>query len=306
MGIKLEQPGAAKAAAVAGAAVGEGQRAVEDRARIERQQARAIQREAQQNAQQTAMAWELRKMQLRSEQDFAQELSDRQWETDKFDRAKKWDVEKMEIRSRIDFEDEEKERRRKLDIIQNERNGYEKELREKRVDKDFYYQDAMSKLDAREMAVKMDQPYRPQDQLVEQRAASQEGRAAGAEIRAQEAHEARMADDPFKQLQRMDEVAQIIGGFSEDQEVNPKGWGREDRKRIVPLAIKDERGRWVVATAAETQLYQQAQAFRAQQGAPGSSRNTPHKPATTQEGYDAIPVGDWYMSSSGKVIQKIR
>jgi hypothetical protein len=110
MAIRREQPGAAKAAAKAGLTIGKGKRAEEDRARVEREQARAQQRAAQQ----AAMEWEATKMRMRSEQDFQQELSEKQWDYEKFNRAKAWDIEKMEIASRNDFQQEEQDRSEKM------------------------------------------------------------------------------------------------------------------------------------------------------------------------------------------------
>jgi hypothetical protein len=106
MAIRIEQPGAAKAAAKAGAIIGKGKRAEEERARAEREQAQ----KAQEKARQAALEWEQKKMQMRSEQAFQQELADKQWDYEKFNRARAWDIEKMEMRSRLDFEKEEKKR----------------------------------------------------------------------------------------------------------------------------------------------------------------------------------------------------
>lgn len=52
---------------------------------------------------------------MRSEQDFQQELAERQWDYEKFNRAKVWEIDKMEIRSRLDFEKEEKKRAEKME-----------------------------------------------------------------------------------------------------------------------------------------------------------------------------------------------
>ena len=109
MAIRLEQPGGAKAAAQAGTIIGKGKRAEEDRARAEREQARA----AQEQARAAALQWEQEKMRMRSEQDFQQELAAKQWDYEKFNRAKAWQIEKMEIASRNDFAQEEKERSEK-------------------------------------------------------------------------------------------------------------------------------------------------------------------------------------------------
>lgn len=113
MAIRIEQPGAAKAAAQAGTAIGKGKRATEDRARAEREQARTQQIAAQQKARQASLEWEQEKMRMRSEQDFQQELATKQWDYEKFNRAKSWQIEKMEIASRNDFAQEEKDRSEK-------------------------------------------------------------------------------------------------------------------------------------------------------------------------------------------------
>lgn len=109
MPIKITQPGEAAAAAKAGAIVGAGKRAQEERARTEREQARA----AQEQARAAALQWEQEKMRMRSEQDFQQELAAKQWDYEKFNRAKAWEIEKMEMTSRLDFQQEEKERAEK-------------------------------------------------------------------------------------------------------------------------------------------------------------------------------------------------
>lgn len=113
MAIRIEQPGAAKAAAQAGTVIGKGKRAEEDRARAEREQARAQQVKAQQQARQAALEWEQQKMLLNSQQDFAHEMRLKQAGLDKEARAQEWQTEKMELASKFDFEQEEKERLRR-------------------------------------------------------------------------------------------------------------------------------------------------------------------------------------------------
>lgn len=112
MPIRIEQPGAAKAAAKAGVAIGKGKRAEEDRARAEREQARAQQVAAQQSARKAALEWEQQKMLFNSQQDFAHEMRMKQSQLEKEARAEEWQVEKMELASRMDFEQDEKERLR--------------------------------------------------------------------------------------------------------------------------------------------------------------------------------------------------
>ena len=119
MSIRLEQPGASKAAATAGAMVGKGERAKEDRARAEqqRQQQEAI--AAQQSARTAALEWEKEKMFMRSQQDFAHEMRMKQVGLDKEARAHEWEKEKMELASQNDFKEEEKERIRKRGVFKS-------------------------------------------------------------------------------------------------------------------------------------------------------------------------------------------
>ena len=86
-------------AAKSGQAIGEA--AAKEKAEQEAQRMQEIQ---------LARSWELKKMQMNSEQDFAHELRLRQAELDREARAHEWETEKMELRSRFDFEQEEKER----------------------------------------------------------------------------------------------------------------------------------------------------------------------------------------------------
>jgi len=111
--IRIEQPGAAKAAAISGTAIGKGKRAEEDRARAEREQARAQQIAAQQSARAAALEWEQQKMLLNSQQDFAHQMRMRQADLEKEARAKEWTTEKMELASRMDFQQDEQERIRR-------------------------------------------------------------------------------------------------------------------------------------------------------------------------------------------------
>lgn len=115
MAIVKRQPGEAKAAAQAGAVIGAGQRATEERARAERAERQKEQIAAQREQRKAAMKWELKKMQMRSEQDFQQELADRQWDFEKYNRAKAWEIEKMELTSQLDFEKEEKKRSQRME-----------------------------------------------------------------------------------------------------------------------------------------------------------------------------------------------
>ena len=114
MAIVREQPGASKAAAQAGTAIGKAKGTERSLASAERKSAMAMQIGAQQVARKAALDWEQEKMAMRSQQDFQQELAEKQWDYEKFNRAKAWDLEKMEIASRNDFQQEERERQEKL------------------------------------------------------------------------------------------------------------------------------------------------------------------------------------------------
>jgi hypothetical protein len=108
MPIEIRQTGEVEAAAAAGIAIGQAERAKEERARAEREAEQA----AQARAQQVAREWDLQKMMLNSQQDFAHEQRLQQTRLDAEARSEEWQVEKMEMASRLDFEAEERERQR--------------------------------------------------------------------------------------------------------------------------------------------------------------------------------------------------
>lgn len=115
MSIELRQPGEASAVAAAGTAIGAGERAKEERARAERAEEQA----AQTRAHQVAQEWDLQKMVLNSQQDFAHEQRLQQAQLEGEARAQEWQVEKMEMASRLDFEAEERERQREYSEFLN-------------------------------------------------------------------------------------------------------------------------------------------------------------------------------------------
>lgn len=110
MAVTIKQKGAGELEARTAKAIGESVTARRDQERAERQEAQALQLETQKKAREAAMEFELEKMQMRSQQEFQQELTERQWEYEKYNRAKAWEIEKMETVSRLDFEKREKER----------------------------------------------------------------------------------------------------------------------------------------------------------------------------------------------------
>lgn len=170
MAIRLEQPGAAKAAAGAGTAIGKAQRAEEDRARTEREQVRAETSKARKQAQKAAMDWELQKMQMRSQQDFQQELAEKQWDYEKFNRAKEWDIEKLELRSRMDFEQEEKTRLREIDQIDSQILAVKKAKKDGLfTGREFEYESMLFNLEQQQFGIKNpSKPLDPQKRLLDQ------------------------------------------------------------------------------------------------------------------------------------------
>lgn len=87
MSIEIRQKGEAQAAAKSGAMIGDARR--------------------------RAIEWEMMKAEMRSRQDFEQELREQQYKYDAINRARDWEIEKMEIASRMDFEQREQERIRR-------------------------------------------------------------------------------------------------------------------------------------------------------------------------------------------------
>lgn len=114
MGIRKEQPGASKAAATAGIAIGESQKAIREQALAAQKQAQQATLKAREASEQRAMQWEVEKMQFRSQQDFEQELRRNQFSYDRENRAQEWDIEKMTLASQADFEREERKRNQSI------------------------------------------------------------------------------------------------------------------------------------------------------------------------------------------------
>ncbi len=185
MAIRKEQPGASKAAAATGAAIGTAAREKEDRARVEREQARADQEAAQRQARQAAMKWDLQKMQMRSQQEFEQELRTTQYGLDRFNRAKEWDIEKMELRSRMDFQQEEESRIREMGQIDAKIMAVKKTKEDGQFSgREFEYESMLFNLEQQQFGIKnpsrpLDPQKRMLDQMMRQREADASGGVAG-------------------------------------------------------------------------------------------------------------------------------
>ncbi len=117
MAIRKEQPGAARAAAAAGTAIGESQKAIREQAIAAQQASQQATLKAREASEQRALAWDVEKLEIRSRQEFEQELRRNQFVYDKENRAQEWEIEKLTIASQMDFERDEKKRQTKLDRI---------------------------------------------------------------------------------------------------------------------------------------------------------------------------------------------
>jgi len=109
MSIEIRPSGEAKSQALAGEIIGKGK--ARQQAASDAREANA--RAAQEAMQQKAMDWEAQKMQMRSAQDFAQELRLNQARLNAEARAREWEAEKMEMISKADFAQEERVRTEK-------------------------------------------------------------------------------------------------------------------------------------------------------------------------------------------------
>ena len=115
MGIKYKPKQGPEISARAGAATG-----AAEKAKTEQRINLALE------AEERAKMWELTKMELSSQQQYAHEARMRQVELDKEARAHEWVIEKAEIASRMDFQRQEEERQRKL----SELDAQEKAIQE--------------------------------------------------------------------------------------------------------------------------------------------------------------------------------
>lgn len=111
MGIEIRQPGEAKLAVMEGTAIGQAERAKEERARADR----AAEQAAQDRARQVAQEWDLQKMMLNSQQDFAHQQRLHQADLEAEARSKEWEVQKLELRSQMDFQKKEQARQKEYD-----------------------------------------------------------------------------------------------------------------------------------------------------------------------------------------------
>lgn len=195
MPIRIEQPGAAKAAATAGTIIGKGQRAEEDRARAEREQARAQAEAAQKQARQVAMDWELQKMQINSQRAFERELRVEDYRLMAEDRAAERAVERIEFSKDLEFQYETQERQRKRSVLDASEAGLDNSIEKgEHTEDELAVRNKRTEYKARRLAIELDQPF--VDPIARQQAANREERAQESAARQAEVHEERIPKIP--------------------------------------------------------------------------------------------------------------
>jgi len=257
MSIEIRPSGEAQSQALAGEIIGKGkarERFAED-VRI------ANARAAQEAMQQKAMDWEAQKMQMRSAQEFAQELRLGQARLNAEARAKEWEVEKMEMISQADFAQEERVRTEKYGQFSDTMtyiNGLEQKgvySKEQIADMRFraalpYERDGFKEVS--EVLGEHDTAMRLREEQ-ERQQQRQEG-----------IEDKRATRNPeFDRIKRLDAVTAIMDDFEENGDIN-EGWGTT----IVPLAVKDSKGKLTEATPAQKQLYESSKLLLGQLSSP--------------------------------------
>ncbi len=287
MGITRQQPGAAKAAAAAGTAIGAAAREKEDRARVEREQARANAEAMQRQARQDEMKFALQKRQVdwqraldkeRRQEDYKLAAEDRAVERGlaAADYTSQKALERIEFSKDLDHQYKTQERQRKVGEFDNQIKTLNEHADKGWVDRDFAWQDEMSQAKAGRDAALTDTPYRePPDSRAQEltenreaRAADAAQRAASAEQRAQEGHELRAAGAPTEEEIQREQYETFLGDWA---------------KSLSLPELKTEA---------------QSEGFAPQQQIAAPS-NIPYPTPNSQEAYDAIPSGSTYIDSAG-------
>jgi hypothetical protein len=155
-----------EAALKAGVAIGRGEKREREEAQAAEDRRQQIEIKAREQAQTRALEWELEKAQLRSQQDFEQELRDRQFEYDKINAAREWHIQKMQLTSQMDFQREETERQTKLGILDAQIEKWKKALQDSKVnlnstDERIKYENTLSHLQRQRRAVEAGVPAEP-------------------------------------------------------------------------------------------------------------------------------------------------
>lgn len=128
MPIRHEQPGASIAAATTGVAVGESQKEKEDRARAEREQARADAAAMQKQARQDEIKFALQKRQIDWQRSLAKEQRGEDRAMAAGDLQHQRAVERIELSKDLEHQYKEQERMRKLSAIDADEAALDKEI----------------------------------------------------------------------------------------------------------------------------------------------------------------------------------
>jgi len=277
MAIEIRPAGEAQSQALAGEIIGKGkarERFAED-VRI------ANARAAQEAMQQKAMDWEAQKIQMRSAQEFAQELRLGQARLNAEARAKEWEVEKMEMISQADFAQKERVRSERYGQF-SDTKSYINSLRQsgdlsKETYDDMDFRNALTYKDdgipevsqilgEHDAAMRLREEQEKQEYGLKPAAyeyLSEEERQQAARIQTGLDTRPTNRNLEFDRIKQLDQVTAIMDDFEENADINP-GWGTT----IVPLAVRDKDGKLTEATPAARQLYQAAQLFQSQLSSP--------------------------------------
>ena len=134
MGIEKRQPGAAKAAAAAGTVIGTAAREKEDRARVEREQARDQTKAMQKQARQDEIKFALHKRQVDWERSLQKEQRQEDYKLLAEDRAAEGAIERIEFSKNMEYQYSEQKRMEKRDRAQAKYDQVKKHVDEGLVD----------------------------------------------------------------------------------------------------------------------------------------------------------------------------
>ena len=311
MAIEIRPAGEAKSQALAGEIIGKGKAREKFAEDVRISNARTFQAEQQQKA----MDWEAQKMQMRSAQEFAQELRLNGARLNAEARAREWEVEKMEMISQADFAQKERVRAERYGQF-SDTKSYINYLRQSgELSKEAYddmdfrnaltYQDdgfkEVSKIlgehDAIERLRKEEERQQKRQEGIEDKQEygvlpgefellSPEQQQQAAMIRTGLNLKLTGKDFEFARIKKIDEITKIMDDFEEKADINP-GWGTT----IVPLAVRNKDGTLTEATPAQKQLYQAAKLFQAQLLAPIEIPDWVDKDPAEQEKYKKLIRG---------------
>jgi hypothetical protein len=291
MAIRIEQPGATEAAARTGSILGKAQRAKEERARAEREQARADAAAMQRQARQDEIKFALQKRQIDWQRALVKEQRSEDYRLMAEDRAAERAIERIELSKDLDHQYKEQERQRQRQEINNKRTEIQKDI-DAGHSKEKDHAITLFNLDQAELAIDLGaRPSLVSKIPLDTDAAEQ--RAAGRYTMTQEAHKAKMA----------------MGAKRTDIDAAIKFLQEYEEKKT-----KAEKWRHPFASEPTKEENIAAQYYRdilGQVSPPDTGANIPGgiissglpTPKTEQE-YAAIPIGSRYVSSTGDIRTK--